>query len=121
MDDKSVRQPSGAKERIERSASQACPECGGVMKSFQMGQMIEYQCHVGHRLGLKSMIAEKSGVVEKSVWTALAQSEELVQLLEEAAPHVDPDTAESLQEEITHRRGDHLILRRIIEREKSPM
>lgn len=121
MDDKNLQQAGGAQEQIERSVSQACPECGGVMKSFQIGRMIEYQCHVGHRLGLKSMIAEKSGVVEKSVWTALAQSEELVELLEEATPHVDPANAESLLEEITQRREDHSVLRRIIERTKTPM
>jgi len=39
---------------------QACPECGGVMVAEQHGGTKEYVCHVGHKLGLQSMIAEKN-------------------------------------------------------------
>jgi two-component system chemotaxis response regulator CheB len=121
MGDKNVQLPGGAKEQIELSVSQTCPECGGAMKAFRVGQMIEYKCHVGHRLGLKSMISDKGRVVEKAVWTALSQSEELVELLELASPHVDRETAESLIEEINQRREDHTMLRRIVERTKTPL
>lgn len=105
---------------IERNISQACPECGGVMRSRRMGNLIEYQCHVGHRLGLKTMIADKSDVIEKSVWKALAQSEEMVELLKEAVPGVDRETAGALLEEIAQREDDQRTLRGLLERANTP-
>lgn len=113
-------QPVGTREPMDGSVSQACPECGGVMHAHKLGRLVEYQCHVGHRFGLKTMIAEKSGVVERSVWTAISQSEELVELLENALPGVDVDTARSLHEEIAQRKEEQAILRKMTERTKTP-
>lgn len=111
---------SEAREIIDDRVSQACPECGGVMKMHRLGKLIEYECHVGHRFGLKTMIAEKSGKVERGIWTALAQSEELVCLLEQAKPTVDEQTTKALEEEILQRKQEQETLRRLIERTKSP-
>lgn len=97
---------------------QACPECGGVMRLEQQGGTKEYICHVGHRLGLQSMIADKTDVVERSMWTALAQSEELIDLLRQAEESFDPTVLGSLQEEIAMRRNDMKILRAALERRR---
>lgn len=63
---------------------QSCPECGGVMKEMRQGQLYEYECHIGHRFGLKTMIAEKSEMVERMISAATAQTEELIELLTRA-------------------------------------
>lgn len=97
---------------------QACPECGGVMQVEQMGAIQEFVCHVGHRLGLQSMISDKTDVVERSMWTALAQSEELIGLLEQAQVSFDPVVLDSLQTEIASRRQDIDALRAVLERQK---
>lgn len=101
-----------------RLIQQACPECGGVMKIEQLGGTKEYVCHVGHRLGLQSMIADKTDVVERSMWTALAQSEELVDLLHQAQDSFDPAVLGSLQGEIASRRHDIDVLRAVLEKRK---
>jgi hypothetical protein len=54
------------------------------MTSVRMGEMREYQCHIGHRLSLQTMIAQKKSVIEQAMSKALAQSEELTELLERA-------------------------------------
>ena len=97
---------------------QACPECGGVMSVEQLGSLKEYVCHVGHRLGRQSMIADKTDVVERTMWTALAQSEELIDLLEQAQEDLEPSVLSSLQSEIDSRRRDMEIIRGVLERNK---
>ena len=100
------------------ASPQAWPECGGAMHAEQLGRIKEYVCHVGHRLGLQSMIAEKTNVVERAMWTALSQSEELVDLLEEANACLDPAMPGALPGEIASRRGDVATLRSVLERHR---
>ena len=97
---------------------QACPECGGVMKLEQRGGTKEYVCHVGHRLGLQSMIADKTDVVERSMWTALSQSEELLELLQQSKEDLDPAARASLDAEIAGRREDMQRLRAVVQRSR---
>jgi two-component system chemotaxis response regulator CheB len=97
---------------------QACPECGGVMRLEQPGDMKEYVCHVGHRLGLESMITDKTNVVERTMWKAVSQSEELIDLLEQSQGKAGPVSPESLQGEIASRRRDMETLRTVLERRK---
>ena len=94
---------------------QACPECGGVMKLEKLGAIREYVCHVGHRLGLQSMIADKTDVVERTMWTALSQSEELIDLLEQAREDA-PSKTNDIQAEIDLRRSDMETVRAVLER-----
>ncbi len=95
---------------------QACPECGGVMKLEQLGGTKEYVCHVGHRLGLQSMITDKTDVVERTMWKAMSQSEELIELLEHARDDMDTSARRHIESEITTRRRDIEILRGVIEK-----
>lgn len=95
---------------------QACPECGGVMTLQKMGRLKEYTCHVGHRFGMKTMIAEKTGVVERAIVTALSQSEELSELLESADGDLDEESAALVRKELAERKREQGILRSLLER-----
>jgi two-component system chemotaxis response regulator CheB len=116
----SQRTASSQNETIAELARQACPECGGVMKMSKLGQLREYACHVGHRFGLKTMIAEKSGTIERTMWGALAQSVELSELLLQAIQDLDAETGVELEKELAARRHEQEILRAFIERAKMP-
>ena len=100
------------------AVQQACPECGGVMQMEQLGSMKEYVCHVGHRLGMQTMITHKTNVVERTTWGAIAQSEELVDLLQQAQEDGGADLLGSLQGEIALRRQNIDTLRKVVERGK---
>jgi two-component system chemotaxis response regulator CheB len=94
------------------STRQACPECGGAMTSVRMGSLREYRCHIGHRLGLQTMIAQKTSVVERALETALSQSEELTDLLHQALEEPSESSA-ALEEEIARRRLEQETLRNL--------
>jgi two-component system, chemotaxis family, protein-glutamate methylesterase/glutaminase len=104
---------------VEEPALQSCPECGGAMKMVRLGKLVEYNCHVGHRFGLKTMIAEKSSKVERTMWTALSQSEELSKLLENAKWDVDEETAALLAGEMEQRAREQETLRALMESMKA--
>lgn len=110
---------TGATSEVAPLTRQACPECGGVMRLEHLGGVREYVCHVGHRLGLQSMITDKADVVERTMWTAVAQSEELIELLEQAQKDSDPAALAVLRNEVASRRRDLETVRAVIERRKS--
>ncbi|HEY4010301.1 MAG TPA: chemotaxis protein CheB [Acidobacteriaceae bacterium] len=103
-----------ADSRSEHRTMQACPECGGAMTLHTMGRVKEFRCHVGHRFGLKTMVSEKSGVVERAMWKAVSQSEELLQLLEQVQADLDEEAARMVREEITRRKAEQQALRRLV-------
>ncbi len=107
-------EPSGQLTR------QACPECGGAMTLNNMGRIKEYVCHVGHRFGMKTMIAEKTGVVERAIVTALSQSEELSDLLQNAGGDLDPQSAALIQKELSERKREQQVLRSLLDRSIVP-
>lgn len=94
------------------STGQVCPECGGAMTSVRMGSLREYRCHIGHRFGLQTMIAQKTSVVERALETALSQSEELTDLLQQALEEPS-DSSTELEEEIARRRLEQETLRNL--------
>jgi two-component system chemotaxis response regulator CheB len=103
----------------EEPSVQACPECGGAMKLHRLGRLKEYTCHVGHRFSTKAMIAEKTEVVERAMWTALSQSEELSSLLEQVTSDGDGEGTSVVEEELAQRRHEQELLRTLIERTKA--
>ena len=97
------------------NCNQTCPECGGVMKRGRQARMYEYRCHVGHRLGLKTMISEKMEVIERAISAALAQTQELLDLLDQARQQGDSVTVSSLDDEIRLRREQESRLRALLQ------
>ena len=116
MGDRKQSGPPTEESPTEQLTMQARPECGGAMTLYRMGHLKEYRCHVGHRFGLKTLIAEKSGVVERAITTALSQSGELLQLLEQARSDLDEESATLIHEEITQRKKEQETLRGLMER-----
>lgn len=105
-----------ASSETSRDVRQSCPECGGAMTRAQLGRLHEYRCHIGHRFGLKTMIAEKSGWLERTITTALAQTEELTDLLEEAKGITEPSVRQALDQEIEARQEQANQIRELLER-----
>lgn len=95
-------------------AHQACPQCGGVLTHGQLDPLMEYRCHIGHRFGLKSLIAEKRAVIERSMGTALGQSEELVALLRDATDQFPLEARSDVEEEIARRVQEQMMIRAML-------
>lgn len=108
--------PGKAVRPVETESGQVCPECGGAMKAARMGTLLEYRCHIGHRLGLQTMISEKTRLVEHALDIALSQSQELSDLLQTALDQSEYESPEDLRREITRRREEQKALRAISHR-----
>jgi two-component system, chemotaxis family, protein-glutamate methylesterase/glutaminase len=111
MTDNNQSVPGEQLRPVEEAFGQACPDCGGAMKGVRMGELREYRCHIGHRFGLQTMIAQKTRVVEHALDHALSQSEELSLLLETASEESTPEPPQLLREEIVKRKKEQKVLR----------
>jgi len=111
MADHDKSEPSEPLQPVEENFGQACPDCGGAMKAVRLGGLREYRCHIGHRFGLQTMIAQKTRVVEHALDVALSQSEELSKLLEIASNESPHEAPELWSEEITKRKKEQRALR----------
>lgn len=107
--------PLTTPDLVVEPVSQACPECGGATIAARMGKLLEFRCHTGHRLGLRSMIALKSSLVESALGTALSQSEELSALLRTALEQVGPEECQEIEAELQRRRDEQDSLRRLMD------
>ena len=112
MSDHNVTKPGEPIQPSMERTGQACPECGGAMVAVRMGGLKEYRCHIGHRMGLQTMIAQKTGLIEHALDVALSQSEELAELLHHALEE-SPEWSESLRDEIARGRNVEEALRNL--------
>lgn len=97
-----------------KRTTQTCPECGGVMTSSRMGNLVEFRCHVGHRFGLRSLLEQKSKNIERLLEMALAQSEELSEALRAAIDNGPASEDQNdFQEELHRRDREQQILRNL--------
>lgn len=111
---------SGEPDRtVKERPGQVCPECGGAMTAVALGNLREYRCHIGHRFGLETMIAEKSKVVDRAKEVALSQSEELIDLLESAVDDPGDQASESLQRELIKRKEEQKLLLQLMDGQSS--
>ena len=85
------------------------------MQKTQLGQLIEYSCHIGHRYGWKTMVVGKSDLIERAITQALSQTEEIVKLLDANPEQLDVAEQEDLQQEIQNRNEQARHLRELLE------
>jgi two-component system chemotaxis response regulator CheB len=64
-----------------------CPECGGALWELRDGQLIRFQCHVGHAFNGESLVAAQADSLEAALWTALRALEESSALRRRMARH----------------------------------
>jgi two-component system chemotaxis response regulator CheB len=65
----------------------ACPECHGVLIRLKASKPPRFRCHTGHAYTVNSLLAELTGTVEESLWSAFRSVEESVLLMRHMADH----------------------------------
>jgi two-component system chemotaxis response regulator CheB len=53
-----------------------CPHCHGSLVETRVGELTEFECHVGHRFSLRSLYCEQADQVEFAMWAAIRALEE---------------------------------------------
>ena len=64
-----------------------CPDCGGALWERKDGELLRYQCHVGHRFSGDSLVDAQADGLEPALWTALRALEESSALRQRMARH----------------------------------
>jgi two-component system chemotaxis response regulator CheB len=66
-----------------------CPECSGALWELREGELVRYQCRVGHTYSEQAFVDHQASTVEAALWTALEVLEERGELLERMARRME--------------------------------
>ncbi|HEY2798010.1 MAG TPA: chemotaxis protein CheB [Thermoanaerobaculia bacterium] len=58
----------------------ACPDCGGVLREIQEGDLLRFRCRTGHAYSPETMLEAGREGVERALWEALRTIEERLAL-----------------------------------------
>jgi two-component system chemotaxis response regulator CheB len=64
-----------------------CPECGGALWQFQDGEVLQFQCHVGHRYSGESLESAQTDGLDQALWAGLRALEESAELRRRMSAH----------------------------------
>jgi two-component system chemotaxis response regulator CheB len=64
-----------------------CPECGGALWEVHDGEIMRFQCYVGHAFNPESLAAAHGDGLEEALWTAIRALEENSALRRRMAAH----------------------------------
>lgn len=76
-----------------------CPECRGPLREVQEGELVEYECLVGHRYAPSALLHAHAEAQERTLWAAVVALEESQEIVRKVAPHLPPPIRSSLEQE----------------------
>jgi two-component system chemotaxis response regulator CheB len=97
-----------------------CPECNGPLYEIKNGELVQFQCFVGHRFSPESLSEQHTEALERALWTAIRKLKERVMLHEQLVEHRrnqgENELLQRLEESITTAQEDLKLLREILDR-----
>jgi two-component system chemotaxis response regulator CheB len=66
----------------------SCPECGGVLREIDDGELLRFRCRVGHAFTAEGVVDSQGDSIETALWIALRALLERAQLCEQLADRV---------------------------------
>ena len=98
-----------------------CPECNGPLYEVKDGELVQFQCFVGHRFSPESLNEQHSEALERALWTAMRKLKERVVLHKELVERKkrnkgETDLMKRLEESVATAERDLKLLREILER-----
>jgi two-component system, chemotaxis family, protein-glutamate methylesterase/glutaminase len=58
-------------EKLATPVAFSCPECGGALRPIPQTGLLQYQCHIGHRVGAIELLESQTEGIERGVNTAI--------------------------------------------------
>jgi two-component system chemotaxis response regulator CheB len=111
-------------QRRGRRSLYSCPECQGGLWEVKEGELMRFRCHVGHAYTSETLLAEKTGSLEATLWASLRMLEEnadLTRRLAARARHRGHQGAAVRFEERANIADGHAErLRQILSSERAP-
>jgi two-component system chemotaxis response regulator CheB len=99
----------------------ACPECNGPLYESKEGELVRFQCKIGHAFGPNALTEAHTEALERALWTAVRALNERItmhrKLLERPARNkAENDMLKRFAETAATAEKDVLLLREIVER-----
>jgi two-component system, chemotaxis family, protein-glutamate methylesterase/glutaminase len=66
-----------------------CPDCGGALWELQNGELLRYQCHIGHGYTAETLAVDQEYRFETAMWTAARVLEQTASLHRRMAERAD--------------------------------
>jgi two-component system, chemotaxis family, protein-glutamate methylesterase/glutaminase len=79
-----------------------CPGCGGALWEEEQGELLTYQCRVGHGYSADSLAAGQIEELERALWTAITALEERSEMADRLARRYE-------QRDLPHRAHRHSL------------
>ena len=97
-----------------------CPDCGGTLWEFREGQLVHYQCHIGHRYTADALATAQTEALDHALWAGLRALEESVELRRRMAGHARDRGLAAIAENYEQQAIDNEIRADIIRRVLMP-
>jgi two-component system chemotaxis response regulator CheB len=97
-----------------------CPECNGPLYEIKDGEIVHFECFVGHRFSPESLSEEHAEALERALWTAIRKLKERVvlhqNLMEQKRNKGEQELFKRLEESVATAKNDMKLLREILDR-----
>jgi two-component system chemotaxis response regulator CheB len=80
-----------------RLINATCPECRGPLTEIRDGDLVEYQCLVGHRYSTEALLHAHSDTEERALWAAIVALEEARNIVSAVSPDLPVAARASLE------------------------
>ncbi len=91
-----------------------CPECRGPLTAIEDGELVEYECLVGHRYTPHALLHAHAQTQERALWSAVVALEEAQNLVAEVRPQVSESIRSSLSSEAEQKTNQAETIRHIL-------
>ena len=92
-----------------------CPECRGPLTEIQDSSIVVYQCLVGHRYSPEGLLRAHYETEERTLWAAIVGLEEVETLVQAVSPHLIPEAAQNLRQDVEDKLEKANQVRRILD------
>lgn len=90
---------TGNGDMVEKASVFACPECHGVLFELKEGELLRFQCRVGHAYTAASLSTEMSAATEAALWAAMRALEEKAALTRRLSASSPKDMEERMRDQ----------------------
>ncbi len=93
-----------------------CPECRGPLTEIRNGELVEFECLVGHRYSPRALLHAHAETQERALWSAVVALEEAQNLVHEVAPHLPAPVRDSVESEAAEKAKQAGVIRDVLGR-----
>lgn len=97
-----------------------CPECNGPLYEVKNGELVLFECFVGHRFSPESLSEQHAEALERARWTAIRKLKERIvlheRLVERKRNKGEEELLKPLEESVATAKKDLQLLREILNR-----